>query len=220
MSGNATVYLCDDDEGVRAALSFLFRQHDLQVSAHAGGPQLLAWVDASPVPVRGVFILDLRMEPMPGQQVHDQLRARGLGQRCPVIFLSGHGDIPVAVKEIQKGAFEFAEKPYADDALVGLVERALAEEALRWQRAERCRALGDLLAGLSRQQRRILPLVEKGDLNKVMAWQLLLSERAIEVHKAKLFEKLGVRSAAEVATLVAEMRACGLATEDGAAAGP
>jgi two-component system, LuxR family, response regulator DctR len=220
MSGIPTIYLCDDDDGVRSALSFLLRQHDLQVSAHASGPELLARVDTSPVPVRGVFILDLRMEPMSGQVVHDQLRARGLGLRCPVIFLSGHGDIPVAVKEMQKGAFEFVEKPYTDDALVGLIQRALAKEESLWSKAERCRALGLLLASLSKQQRRIVPMVEKGELNKVMAWKLDLSERAIEVHKAKLFDKLSVRSAAEVATIVAEMRACGLVIDEGVDSGP
>jgi len=213
VSDQRTVYLCDDDDGVRNDLSFLLRQHDFEVSAHASGPELLARVDSATSPVRGVFVLDLRMEPLSGQLVHDQLRAREFGQRCPVIFLSGHGDISVAVKEIHKGAFDFVEKPYTDAALVGRIEHALAEEDLRWRRTKRCEALNALLSSLSNQQRKILPSVEKGELYKVIASNLHLTQGMIEVHKAKLFKKLGVRSAAEVATLVAEMRACGIQVE-------
>ena len=115
-----------------------------------------------------------------------------------------------------KRAFDFVEKPYTHVALVDRIERALAEEDLRWQRTKRCETLDALLNSLSTQQRKILPSVEKGELNKVIAWNLHLTERTIEVHKAKLFEKLGVRSAAEVATLVAEMRVCGIRVESAA----
>ena len=100
------------------------RQHDLQVVTHASGPDLLAAFDGATT-LRGVFLLDVRMEPLSGLQVHDALISRGLGSRMPVLFLSGHGDIPMAVGAMAKGAFSFVEKPYADDALVQLIRNAL-----------------------------------------------------------------------------------------------
>ena len=89
-----TVYLCDDDPAVRGALTFLLRQHGMEVFAFASGIELLDAIDALAAPVRGVFVLDLRMEPMGGEEVHQALIARGLQARNPVLFLSGHGSIP------------------------------------------------------------------------------------------------------------------------------
>jgi len=132
----STVFLCDDDPDVRGALAFLLKQHGFSVSAHASGPDLLAAVDAQPAPVRGVFVLDVRMEPLSGPEVHEQLLARGLRQRNPVIFLSGHGDIPLAVAAMARGALDFVEKPYADSALVAQLQRALTLEE-EWQGAAR-----------------------------------------------------------------------------------
>jgi two-component system response regulator DctR len=204
------VYLCDDDEGVRDALRFLLEQHDFVVSAYGAGADLLSAFDLADKPARGVIVLDVRMQPMTGPELHQRLIARGLGKRHPIIFLSGHGDIPLAVAALAQGAFSFVEKPYADHALVELIERACQRE-LEWHaQAERCAELQRQLTGLSRQQRRLLPLVAAGALNKVIADTLGLAVRSVEVHRAKLFDNLGVGSAAELATRVAEMRACGL----------
>ena len=210
MNRDQLIYLCDDEAEVRGALSFLLRQHGLYVSAHASGPELLAEIDAAPKPLRGVFVLDVRMEPMTGPELHEQLRRRGLGERNPVIFLSGHSDIPIAVHAMSHGAFDFVEKPYTDDSLVPLILKALAQEPQWFARAQRKQALRELLEGLTRQQRRVMPMVQSGMLNKVIADRLHLSVRAVEEHRAKLFDRLGVGSAAELATLAAEMLACGL----------
>jgi len=205
-----TIFLCDDDEGVRASIAFLLRQHDLRVETYASGPDLLAALDAWTNRRRGVFVLDVRMEPLSGLQVHDALIARGLGNRLPVIFLSGHGDIPMAVGAMAKGAFNFVEKPYADDALVELLQRALALEAQWHARVARQDVLHQLMAGLSRQQVRLMPLVAAGELNKTIAWKMELSIRTVEEHRRKIFERLNVHSAAELATLLAEARAAGI----------
>jgi two-component system response regulator DctR len=210
---NQTVYVCDDEDAVRGALGFLLRTRGLDVSLHASGPELLNAVDRAEGPVRGVFVLDLRMEPLPGTMVHDQLRARGIAPRCPVIFLSGHGDIATAVRVMQQGAISFLEKPSSDETLVELVRQALALEAENWRGAERREALCGLWERLSPQQRRVMLHVEAGRPNKVIADRMGLTERAIEEHKRKLFAKLGLRAAAELATLAAEMRAAGLALE-------
>ncbi len=208
-----TVYLCDDDPAVRGALAFLLRQHGMAVSAHASGPDLLQALDAAPAPVRGVFVLDLRMEPMGGEEVHQALIARGLQARNPVLFLSGHGSIPMAVASVQRGAVDFLEKPYTDDSLVERLERAFALEA-QWQaEARRREFLESLWADVTPQQRRVALLVAAGDLNKVIAAKLEVSERMVEVHRARVFEKLGVDSAAELATTLAAMRGMAITLE-------
>lgn len=205
-----TIFLCDDDDGVRASIAFMLRQHGLPVDSFASGPMLLECLRATQPRARGVCLLDVRMEPMSGLQLHEALIAEGWGQRLPVVFLTGHGDIPMAVGAMERGAFHFVEKPYADDDLVGLLSRALALEA-QWQ--ERLSAhdhLRDLLQGLSRQQMRLMPLVAAGELNKTIAWKMELSVRTVEEHRRRIFERLHVHSAAELATLLAQARSAGI----------
>ncbi|MFD0666593.1 response regulator transcription factor [Ramlibacter sp. MAHUQ-53] len=208
-----TIYLCDDDPAVRGALAFLLQQHDMEVFAFERGADLLAAVDAAPAPVRGVFLLDMRMEPMGGEEVHQALIARGLHARNPVLFLSGHGSIPMAVASVQRGAVDFLEKPYTDDSLIERLGRAFALEA-QWQaEARRREFLASMWQEVTPQQRRVALLVAAGDLNKVIAAKLEVSERMVEVHRARVFEKLGVDSAAELATTLANMRALAIALE-------
>jgi len=194
-----TVHLVDDEAPVRDALAFLFSSHGLPVQAHDGGMALLAALDAGARP--GCILLDVRMEPMSGLQVHDQLMARG--GRTPVIFLTGHGDIPMAVDALQKGAFDFVEKPFSDTALVERVQKALAVAEAQ----QASRAAGDerqaRLASLTEREREVMQRVAAGKLNKVIADELNISARTVEVHRARVFAKLGVRSAAQVATLLA-----------------
>lgn len=205
-----TVFLCDDDEGVRSSISFLLRQHGLRVATYASGPELLAVLDASTDSPRGIFILDVRMEPLSGLQVHEALIARGLGARMPVLFLSGHGDIPMAVSAMARGAFNFVEKPYANDDLVQLIYSAMELEVQWHGRMARHDALRQLIAGLSRQQVRLMPLVAAGELNKTIAWKMELSVRTVEEHRRKIFDRLHLHSAAELATLLAEARVAGI----------
>lgn len=212
---STTIYLCDDDEGVRSSIAFLLRQHELQVVTYASGPELLAALDATTGPPRGIVVLDVRMEPLSGLQVHDALIARGLGSRLPVLFLSGHGDIPMAVGAMAKGAFSFVEKPYADDALVELIRKALELEVQWHSRMARTDALRQLIEGLSRQQVRLMPLVAAGELNKTIAWKMELSVRTVEEHRRKIFDRLNVHSAAELATLLAEAKTAGIAIPTG-----
>lgn len=205
-----TIFLCDDDEGVRSSISFLLRQHGLRVVTYSSGPELLAALDALAVAPRGICILDVRMEPLSGLQVHEALIARDLGQRMPMLFLSGHGDIPMAVGAMARGAFNFVEKPYANDDLVQLINRALELEVQWHSRMARHDALRQLIAGLSRQQIRLMPMVAAGELNKTIAWKMGLSVRTVEEHRRKIFDRLNLHSAAELATLLAEARAAGI----------
>lgn len=195
------VHLLDDEAAVRDALSFLLGSRGLQVRAFASGPALLAAVDATPRPLTGVFLLDIRMEPMSGLEVHEALMARRL--RNPVLFLSGHGDIPMAVDALKKGAFDFLEKPYGDNALADRVEQAIAVDAAMHRHDARAAEREARLASLTEREREVMQRVAAGKLNKVIADELRVSMRTVEVHRARVYAKLGVRSSAEVATVLA-----------------
>ncbi len=195
--------MVDDEPSVRDALAFLLQSHGLTVFSYASGAELLAQADRQTL--RGCIVLDVRMEPMSGLQVHDALRERAI--QLPVLFLSGHGDIPMAVNALQNGAVDFLEKPFSGDHLVRRVQRALALEADQTaQRAVQTQTLHRIHA-LTERERAVMRLVATGKLNKLIADELNIAVRTVEVHRAKVFEKLYVRSAAELATLLAGLPA-------------
>ncbi len=199
-----TVHLVDDDPGVRDALAFLLRSRGLAVRAFDGGPALLDMLDREAAQQRspkGVFLLDVRMEPMSGTRLHDELLARRL--RNPVLFLTGHGDIPMVVEALKKGAFDFLEKPYSDNALADRIEQALAVDDAMQAEGAQAAERSARLASLTEREHEVMTRVAAGKLNKVIADELHVSVRTVEVHRARVFAKLGVRSAAEVATLIA-----------------
>jgi len=202
---NSPIFLVDDDPDVRDALSFLLGSRGLNVQAFDSGPALLAMLDARPAGAgapRGIFMLDVRMEPMSGTRLHDELLARRL--RNPVLFLTGHGDIPMVVDALKKGAFDFLEKPYSDNALADRIEQALAVDAAMHADGTQAAERQARLASLTERETEVMQRVAAGKLNKVIADELHVSVRTIEVHRARVFAKLGVRSAAEVATLLAQ----------------
>lgn len=199
----ALVHLVDDEAAVRDALAFLMQSHGLSVQAHASGPELLDALAAQPDP-QGCIVLDVRMEPMSGLQVHDELRLRGVP--LPVIFLSGHGDIPMAVDALQKGALDFVEKPFNDQALVNKVQRALARDAHRHREAQAQAGAEAKLASLTEREREVALLVAAGKLNKQVADELGIAIRTVEVHRARAFLKMGLRSAAELAALLERLK--------------
>ncbi len=198
-----TVYIVDDEEPVRDAIQFLLSSQGLNTQVFSGGHALLQHleVDAAPVNVQGCFLLDLRMEPMSGAALHDALLARGYTN--PVLFLTGHGDIPMAVEALKKGAFDFLEKPTADNLLTERIEQALAIDLASRQQNQSGAARRARLASLSDREREVMHKVAAGKLNKIIADELNVSMRTVEVHRAKVFAKLGVKSAPEVATLLA-----------------
>jgi two-component system response regulator DctR len=196
-SGVGVVYLVDDEAVVRDALVFLLGSRGLLVHAFDGGPALLSFLETASRPVRGIFVLDVRMEPMSGLRLHEALVAQGI--RSPVLFLSGHGDIPMVVESLKKGAFDFLEKPCSDNTLVDRIEQALAVESASYAQDARVVELEARLASLSEREREVMNRVAAGKLNKVIADELHIAVRTVEVHRARVFSKLGVRSAAELA---------------------
>jgi two-component system response regulator DctR len=198
----ATVYLVDDEATVRAALEFLLSSHGLRVCSLDSGVALLERIESGP-PLRGCILLDVRMEPLSGLQVHDELVARGI--HTPVIFLTGHGDIRMAVGALKKGAFDFVEKPFGDAALVERVRDALAADAEQQHLRASGDSRGQMLAGLTQREQDVMHRVAAGKLNKVIADEMNVSMRTVEVYRARVYAKLGVRSSAELATLLARL---------------
>jgi len=196
-----TVHLVDDEAVVRDALAFLLGSRGLSVQTYDSGPALLDALayqrEQMRRPVRGVFVLDVRMPQMSGLQLHEALI--GLGLRNPVLFLSGHGDIPMVVEALKKGAFDFLEKPYSDNTLVERIEQALAVEAASVADNAAAVERQARLASLSEREREVMQRVAAGKLNKVIADELHIAVRTVEVHRARVFGKLGVKSAAELA---------------------
>jgi two-component system response regulator DctR len=211
MNPKATIFLCDDEEDVRGGLTFLLRQADFDVRAFRSGPALLEAIEAEPKPLRAIFVLDLDMPPMDGDVVHDQLIDLGYTKRSPVIFLSGRGTITRAVQAVSKGALDFVEKPYTNETLLPMLRRALELEVGLHHKAKRCEFLQSMWDNLTPQQTKVAILVAEGHLNKVIASNLEISERMVEVHRSKALEKLGVDSPAELATTIATMKGCGIA---------
>jgi two-component system response regulator DctR len=197
---SGTVHLVDDEAAVRDALQFLFESHGLEVCAYDGGSPFLQALDAH-IPLRGCVLLDVRMEPLSGLQIHDEMMRRGI--QVPVIFLTGHGDIPMAVEALKKGAFDFVEKPFGDAALVERVRDAIASDTALQTELSKGDVLGAKVAGLTQRERDVMQRVAAGVLNKVIAADLHVSMRTVEVYRARVYAKLGVRSAAELATLLA-----------------
>ncbi|WP_269532246.1 response regulator transcription factor [Chitinimonas sp. BJYL2] len=192
------VYLVDDDAAVRDALGLLLLSHGYMVRSFESGEQFLAEVDAGS---DGVAILDVRMPGLSGLDVFDQLRA--VDSELIVLFLSGHGDIPMAVQAIKQGAFDFLEKPCAEQQLLDKLDDALEVVRGRSQSRQGQQAVDKRLATLTQREREVMDRVLAGKLNKQIADDLNITIRTIEVHRAKVFAKMGVRSAVDLAQMLA-----------------
>jgi two-component system response regulator DctR len=196
---NATVFIVDDDASVREALAWLLRSRRLLSESFAGGQEFYATLQGeSAVSQPCCLLLDVRMPGMSGLVLFDKLAERGLVEVMPVIFLTGHADIPTAVDMVKRGAFDFCEKPFSDNALVDRIEHALAQsqDVLA---ARRAKALLQVrLAELTERERDVMRLVVEGLPNKLIADQLEISVRTVEVHRARVFDKMEVKSAVEL----------------------
>lgn len=192
-----TVYVVDDDEAMRDSLQWLLEAERLRVAAFASAEEFLA---AFRPGLAGCLILDVRMPGMSGLELHDRLAER----RCtlPVIFVTGHGDVPMAVSAIKKGAAEFIEKPFNDRDLLEMVERCLQLDAERRRQAGEVDSMRARLAELTPREREVMDQVIAGKLNKIIADELGISIKTVEVHRARIMEKTGARSVAELVQLV------------------
>ncbi|PTD95689.1 response regulator transcription factor [Pseudothauera lacus] len=190
-------HIIDDDDAIRDALEWQFRTRGVPCRLWAAAEDFLAaWEPAW----QGCIVLDIRMAGMSGLACFDALLAR----RCelPVIFITGHGDVPMAVAALKKGAFDFIEKPFNDKDLIDVVEKALAADAERQRAAAGRETVAARLATVTAREREVMALILEGKFNKVIADELNISMRTVEAHRAKIFDKMGVRSAVELAQML------------------
>jgi len=204
---NATVYIVDDDSGVREALAWLLRSRRLPSEAFDSAEAfeaMLAERAAAGMRQRQpcCLLLDVRMTGMSGLALFDKLVERGDIAAMPVIFLTGHADVPTAVATVKRGAFDFCEKPFSDNLLVDRIQGALALSAAHMEERRTQHELQDRLADLTERERDVMRLVVEGLPNKLIADQLDISVRTVEVHRSRVFDKMQVKSAVELANLL------------------
>ena len=212
--GIPVVYLVDDEDVVRDALAWLLRSRRLLSEGYASAEAFEAFLaEASSSrrpawpPAPACLVLDVRMPGTSGLVLFERLAQRGLLPLLPVIFLTGHGDVPTAVAAVKRGAFDFVEKPFSNNALVDRVELALRESARALLRRRAQQASSRALAELTEREREVMRLVIEGRPNKLIADELAISVRTVEVHRARVFEKMNVKSAVELANLLRDQGA-------------
>ena len=202
-SQQASVYIVDDDASVRDALAWLLRSRHLPSQAFDSGEAFEAFLGPVFRPAEPCcLLLDVRMPGISGLALFDRLVERGLAPCMPVIFLTGHADVPTAVDAVKRGAFDFCEKPFSDNALVDRIEQAIAQSAQVLHERGRSVQLRTLMAELTDREREVMRLVVEGLPNKLIADQLAISVRTVEVHRARVFDKMAVKSAVELANLL------------------
>jgi len=200
---DALIFIVDDDASVREALAWLLRSRRLASEQFASAEAFEARLGDEPLLDHPhCLLLDVRMPGTSGLVLFDRLAERGLLDAMPVIFLTGHADVPTAVDAVKRGAFDFCEKPFSDNALVDRIEHALGASQ-RAIEAQRARAqLKARVGELTDRERDVMRCVVEGLPNKLIADQLNISVRTVEVHRARVFEKMEVKSAVELANLL------------------
>ncbi len=194
------LHIVDDEEVMRDSLLWLASSRQILAKTYASGQALLdSLEDPLHFAAEGdCLLLDVRMPDLSGVAMFEMLFQRQLTQRLPVIFLTGHGDVPMAVDSLKRGAFDFFEKPFNDNALMDRVEQALSAS----REAGTAAAIQDRLSALSAREQEVLGLILAGKMNKIIADQMHISVRTVEVHRANIFEKMNVKTAVELARLL------------------
>ncbi len=203
------VHVVDDDEAVRDSMRWLLEANGFEVRCHASAEAFLA-ADALSEPV-GCLVLDVRMPGLSGLALQEEMLRRG--STLPVIFVTGHGDVPMAVDTMKKGAADFLQKPFSDERLCALVRDCLSRAADSHKEALDARELDDRMERLTARERQVLERIVAGRLNKQIADDLGISIKTVEAHRSNIMEKLVARSMAELMRIAIRARV-GLAAAD------
>jgi len=198
---DSSVYLVDDDPDVRDAIAFLLEAEGLEVKAFGDPRKMLEVVDAD---ARGCLLLDVRMPGMDGLELHQALKKRGVAM--PALFISGHGDIPLAVRAVNAGALDFIEKPFDDELLLERIARAFELDARRSASETETAEIRRRLDQLTSRERDVLEGIVDGKLNKQIADALDISVRTVELHRGRVMEKLQATNAADLVRMVLPLR--------------
>ncbi len=197
------VYIVDDDDAVRSALALQLETEGFQTQGFASAREFL---ESCPVNCRcqGCVILDLQMPDMDGLSLQRQINERGI--TLPIIFISGHGTVPDAVRALQDGAMNFIEKPIDREILLACVRKALVQDSDERSRAARKTSIEQRLNQLTAREREIMSMIVGGTANKVIASDLGISERTVELHRSRILHKMGVRNAVRLTQLVVSLQ--------------
>lgn len=190
---DGTIYIVDDDQAIRHAMSLLMRSVGLDCEIFASADEFLQdhTNDRS-----GCLVLDIRMPGMGGLELQQTLREKDCS--LPIIFITGHGDIPMAVEAMQHGAFDFIQKPFRDQELLDRIQDALKTEREERSRRQRQTQVRDRLDRLTKREREVFDLVVTGKPNKIIAHELGVSQRTVEIHRARVMEKMEAKSLADL----------------------
>jgi len=192
MPAEGLIHIIDDDEAVRQSLEFLFDSADLPVHAHESP---LAFLEILAAEAPACIVTDIRMPEMSGLDLLREVRARGV--KAPVVVITGHGDVPLAVEAMKAGAFDFLEKPFDDERILDIVRRAVDAGGAPAETGEQA-AVRAKLARLSQRERQVLKGLVEGQPNKTIAYDLGISARTVEVYRAKLMVKMEANAFADL----------------------
>jgi FixJ family two-component response regulator len=202
MTIEATVYLVEDDEAVRDSLQMVLESVGHKVASYSRAD---AFLEDYTTAMAGCMVLDIRMPGMNGMELQRQLNTRN--SILPIIFVTGHGDVPMAVDAMQRGAVDFVQKPYREEELLGKIQQAIAADVENRADLEEKHKIRAKLSDLTPRETQVMELMIEGKANKVIAYDLDISQRTVEIHRARVMEKMGVRSLAHLVRMV-------MATED------
>lgn len=188
-----TVFVVDDDPAIRFAMQALMDSVNLGHEIFGSADEFLAQVSNDRA---GCLVLDIRMPGLGGLELQEELIQRG--NTLPIIFITGHGDVPMAVEAMQKGAVDFIQKPFRDQDLLDRIRDALKTDELRRQEQLQHDEVSGRLARLTNREREVFDLVVTGKPNKVIAYELGVSQRTVEIHRARVMEKMQARSLADL----------------------
>jgi RNA polymerase sigma factor (sigma-70 family) len=201
MTNDPTVFIVDDDEGVRSALALLMESIGMPVETFESAQTFLDQFD----PLRsGCLILDVRMKGMSGLDLQERLTNEAIYP--PVIIITGHGDVPMAVRAVKVGAVDFIEKPFNDQVLLDSIHRAIEQDAQRRGKAMRRAEIEERLERLTPREQEILNLVVSGKRNKTIAFELDISQSTVEAHRSKVMEKMQARSLSDLMRMMLVQR--------------
>ncbi len=197
MRESETVFVIDDDPAVRDSLELLVRSIELPVKTFASGAEFL---DSYRPEIFGCLVLDVRMPGISGIQLQERLSAKG--STLPIIFITGHADVPMAVKALKAGAVDFSEKPFNDQDLLDKIHQALGLDTEKRREAELRHEVRDRTESLTPREREVMELVGGGATNKIIAHRLELSQRTVEIHRANVMRKMKANSVAQLVRMV------------------
>ncbi len=210
MSDSATVFVVDDDPALRESLELLARSAGLPAKSYPTAAEFLRAYDANQA---GCVLADIRMPGMSGLELQEVLAEKGMP--IPVIILTGHADVSAAVRAMKHGAVDFVEKPFEPDALVAAIEQANGKDRAARATARRDSEVAGRIASLTPREREVMDMVTAGKANKVIAFELSISERTVELHRSRIMKKMGVHSAAELVRLVLPREGLPVSDEEG-----